>query len=402
MSGRYAMRCYLGGAAAARAGDEMSGPALLLAGPALTGSATSGSSLLAGVMVAAALGGPLFGVLLDRSARPGRLLAAALALYAAALTAILLALERLPFALTVLLAVGAGLLGPALSGGWTSQLPRVAPPGTLPRANALDAMTFSLAALVGPALAGAVAGALGAPAAVAVSIALIGLALPAAWALPAPERPVSTPPPTSSVRADLTAGLRVVARNRRLARATATSVISCVGQGALLTCCPPLGAAVLGGADRGALLLSATAASALVANAALARHPRPPRPDTVLLGGALLLALAPLLAAIGHPAPVIAAALLTGAAEGPLLTALFAVRHREAPERLRGQVFTTGASLKITGFALGAALAGPLAAWSLPGALVAAAGCAGLAALVFVCWSNGTEATAPLPPPGAV
>ncbi|SCG13719.1 hypothetical protein GA0115260_133701, partial [Streptomyces sp. MnatMP-M27] len=56
MLGRYAMRCYLGGAAAARAGDEMSGPALLLAGPALTGSATSGSSLLAGVMVAAALG----------------------------------------------------------------------------------------------------------------------------------------------------------------------------------------------------------------------------------------------------------------------------------------------------------------------------------------------------------
>ncbi|WP_372458609.1 MFS transporter, partial [Streptomyces niphimycinicus] len=166
MPGRYAMECYLGGAAAARAGDEMSGPALLLAGPALTGSASSGSSLLAGIMIAAAVGGPLFGVLLDRSARPGRLLAAALALYAAALTAILLGLGRLPFALTVLLAVGAGLLGPALSGGWTSQLPRVAPPRALPRANALDAMTFSLAALVGPALAGAVAGAAGAPAAV--------------------------------------------------------------------------------------------------------------------------------------------------------------------------------------------------------------------------------------------
>ncbi len=124
------MRCYLGGAAAARAGDEMSGPALLLAGPALTGSATSGSSLLAGVMVAAALGGPLFGVLLDRSARPGRLLAAALALYAAALTAILLALERLPFALTVLLAVGAGLLdrpcpaaGPPSCHGWRRRGP---------------------------------------------------------------------------------------------------------------------------------------------------------------------------------------------------------------------------------------------------------------------------------------
>ncbi|MGW7688169.1 MFS transporter [Streptomyces asiaticus] len=396
------MGCYLGGAAAARAGDEMSGPALLLAGPVLTGSSSSGSALLAGIMAAAAVGGPLFGVLLDRSARPGRLLATALALYAAGLAAILLGLGRVPFALTVLLAVGAGLLGPALSGGWTSQLPRVAPPPGLPRATALDAMTFSLAALVGPALAGAVAGAAGAPVAVAVSIALIGLALPAAWALPAPARSAPVPASATSVVADLAAGLRAIVRNRSLARATATSVVSCVGQGALLTCWPPLGAAVLGGADRGALLLSATAASALVAGAVLSRLPRPPRPDTVLLGGALLLVLAPPLAATGHPAVLIAAVLLTGAAEGPQLTALFAIRHREAPERLRGQVFTTGASLKITGFALGAALAGPLATWSLPGALVVAGGCEALAVLVFVCLPDTAEAVAPLPPPGAV
>lgn len=396
------MGCYLGGAAAARAGDEMSGPALLLAGPVLTGSSSSGPALLAGIMAAAAVGGPLFGVLLDRSARPGRLLAVALALYAAGLAGILMGLGRVPFAFMVLLAVGAGLPAPALSGGWTSQLPRVAPPLGLPRATALDAMTFSLAALVGPALAGAVAGAAGAPAAVAVSIALIGLALPAAWALPAPARSAPVEPPATSVVADLTAGLRVIARNRPLARATATSVVSCVGQGALLTCWPPLGAAVLGGADRGALLLSATAASALVANAVLSRRPRPPRPDAVLLGGALLLVLAPLLAATGHPAALVAAVLLTGAAEGPQLTALFAIRHRDAPERLRGQVFTTGASLKITGFALGAGLAGPLATWSLPGALVVAGGCEALAVLVFVCLPGAAEAVAPLPPPGAV
>ncbi|MGV9849778.1 MFS transporter [Streptomyces sp. NPDC003442] len=403
MPGRYAMGCYLGGAAAARAGDEMSGPALLLAGPVLTGSPSSGSALLAGIMAAAAVGGPLFGVLLDRSTRPARPLAAALALYAAGLAAVLLGLGRVPFALTVLLAVGAGLLGPALSGGWTSQLPRVVAPPDLPRATALDALTFSLAALVGPALAGAVAGVAGAPAAVVVSIALIGLALPAVRALPAPARPApSAPPPGTSVGADLAAGLRVIVRNRPLARATVTSVVSCVGQGALLTCWPPLGAAVLGGADRGALLLSATAASAIVANAALSRRARPPHPDAVLLGGALLLVLAPLLAATAHPAALIAAVLLTGAAEGPQLTALFAIRHREAPERLRGQVFTTGASLKITGFALGAALAGPLATWSLPGALVAAGGCEALAVLVFVCLPDTAEAIAPLPPPGAV
>ncbi|GAA3081341.1 hypothetical protein GCM10020000_79050 [Streptomyces olivoverticillatus] len=50
---------------------------------------------------------------------------------------------------------------------------------------------------------------------------------------------------------------------------------------------------------------------------------------------------------------LIVAVFVAGIGEGPQLAALFAVRHREAPEHLRGQIFTTGASLKITGFALG-------------------------------------------------
>ena len=118
---------------------------LLLAGLAITGSASLASSLLAGIMISAAVGGPVFGVLLDRSARPGRLLTLALAGYALALAVILLSLGRLPLGFSVLIAVLAGLLGPALSGGWTSQLPRAVPRHALPRANAFDAMTFNLA-----------------------------------------------------------------------------------------------------------------------------------------------------------------------------------------------------------------------------------------------------------------
>lgn len=49
------------------------------------------------------------------------------------------------------------------------------------------------------------------------------------------------------------------------------------------------------------------------------------------------------------------------------------MRHREAPARLRAQLFTTGASLKTTGYAAGAALAGQLADAALPAALLAAA-----------------------------
>ncbi|MFF3095424.1 MFS transporter [Streptomyces cyaneofuscatus] len=240
------LRAYLAGALVARTGDDMAGPALLLAALARTGSATGASSLLAAVTVSAAVGGPVLGALLDRAARPGRLLAGALLLYAAGLAVILGGLGRVPFAVTLLVAVVAGLLGPALSGGWTAQLPRAVPGERLPRANALDAMTFGVAGLAGPALAGGVAEASGASTAV-----------------------------------------------------------------------------------------------------------------------------------------VVAAVMAVGVAEGPQLTALFAVRHREAPDRLRSQVFTTGASLKITGFAMGAAAAGPLAGWSLPGALLVAAGTAALAAPAF-------------------
>jgi hypothetical protein len=48
MKKRYSLSFYLAGAVAARAGDEMSGPALMLAAFALAGSAVDASSLLAG------------------------------------------------------------------------------------------------------------------------------------------------------------------------------------------------------------------------------------------------------------------------------------------------------------------------------------------------------------------
>ncbi|WP_263986418.1 MFS transporter [Streptomyces sp. NK15101] len=364
----------------ARIGDETAGPALLLAGFALAGSTAEASALLAGVSLSAALGGPVLGTLLDGAARPGRLLAGALVLYAAGLALVLAGLGRLPFAVTVTTAVLTGLLGPALSGGWSAQLPRVATGERLLRANALDTMTFGAAALAGPALAGGTAEALGAPTAVVLATALIASAAPAAWVLPVRAGPARRPRPAPVVRA-LVSGTRAVLGNPRLARATRVSVVSCVAQGMLTACVPLLGERVLGGAGRGAVLFSCAAVSALAADALLARFPLALSPDTVVRAGALVQAVAPALALTGGPVGPVAAFLVAGLGEGPQLTALFAVRHRESPERLRAQVFTTGASLKITGFALGAAAAGPLAARSLPAALAAATATALLAAV---------------------
>ncbi|GHB24068.1 hypothetical protein GCM10010306_016550 [Streptomyces umbrinus] len=390
------MGSFLAGAAAARAGDEMSGPALLLAGYAVGGSAAEASALLAGITVSAAVGGPLLGALLDRSPRPGRLLARALALYGTGLVLMLLSLGRLPLQLTVLIAVFTGLLGPALSGGWTAQLPRVVPRERMPRANALDAMTFSLASLVGPALAGVLAHLLGAPAAVVASAALIACALPAAWTLPTDGdgdrrrgRDKAPPAAPAPLTADLAAGIRAIIRTRPLARATLASVVSCMGLGMLITCTPLLGERAFGSAAEGTLLLTCTAVAALAANAVLARRPRTIAPDTIVWSSTLLLAGALVLSVTGHPVLVVVAALTTGVAEGPQLAALLAIRHRESPERLRSQVFTTGASLKITGFALGAAVAGPLATHSLPTALLTAAGVQLVAGLSFHAFAPG-------------
>ncbi|WP_410580547.1 MFS transporter [Amycolatopsis sp. lyj-108] len=375
MRGRYSLAVYLTGATIARTGDELSGPALLLLGMSVDGSAATGSALLAGLTISAAAGGPLLGALLDRSPQPGRLLAWALLAYAGGLGAVL-ALVELPAAIAV--AVAVGLLNPALAGGWTAQLPNVRGETPLARASTLDAMTFTAASLAGPGLAGLVAAYAGAPAAVAVAITLVAAAFPAAWSLPAVEAKPVTP-----IRRQLADGFTVLFRNRALLRATVTSTVSFVGIGVAVVCYPLLGAQRLGDPGFGALLLTVLAAASLVANAALTR--RPPPPDGTVLASTVLLGASFLLAATAHDAvTLLAAAVLAGFAEGPQLSALFAIRHRETPARVRAQVFTTAASVKITGLAAGAAAAGPLSALSVTTALSAAAGCQLLAAATYV------------------
>jgi hypothetical protein len=371
------IRRYLLGATLARTGDELSGPALLLLG--MTAGPHAGAALLAGLTAAAAVGGPVFGTLLDRSATPGRLLAVALGGYAGGIALVTAVFGRLPLEAVVAVAVVTGLLNPAIAGGWTAQLPAVAG-AALPKASRLDAMTFTAAALAGPGLAGLLGGAAG----LVVAVGLVAAAIPVAWSLPK-----RTPG-----KARLKDGFRVLVRNAPLRRATAASTISCAGIGMVTVCYPLLGAAHLRGPADGALLLTVLAVASLLANAILAKKPLPWAPDRIVRLSTLLLAVSCLVAASGHG--VIIAAVLAGFAEGPQLTALFAIRHREAPEHVRAQVFTTAASVKITGLAAGAALAGPLAAWSLPVCLLIAAAVQLLAAMTCFSRSERHRLGAPL------
>jgi len=409
------LRRYLAGAAAARAGDEMSGPALLLLGFAVTGRPETGSGLLASLTVAGAAGGPLFGVLLDRSRRPDRLLAWTLVAYALGIVAVQAAAGRLPMPALAAIALLAGLFNPAVTGGWTAQLPRVVTGRELERGSALDALTFSAASLAGPALAAGVAAGIGARAAVLAAAALVVLAVPSACSLSRYRPPAAGAGPRRvALRRQIAAGFAVIAARRPLLRATVTSVVSYTGIGMLLVCCPLLGAQRLGDPARGALLISAIAVASLTANAILARRPRRsrpgstrrgyPRPDTWVFASTLVIGVSMAAAALAPGWLTLAAVALAGVGEGPQLTVLFAVRHRETPANLRGQVYTTAASLKIAGLAAGAALAGPLAGWSVTGCLLIAAGtelCAAAAYLATGSTRPAQREPAAAPPPGA-
>lgn len=389
---------YLAGATAARTADEMSGPALLLLGLAVTGSAQAGSLLFAGLTVSAAVGGPLLGAFLDRSDRPGRLLAWTLAGYAAGLAVITVSVGRIPTAAVVVVAAAAGLLAPALAGGWTSRVADVVPAAAVARGYALDAATYSAAALAGPALAGLVAEAAGAAWAMTTVTAMLLLATPAAWHLPPTAGNRGAAGTRPALSQDLLAGLRLITGSRALLRVTACSMLAYLGAAMLVVACPLLGRQYLGSADRGALLLSVLAAASLATNAVVSRRPPRHSPDAIFAVALAVSAAAYLgLVLAGGIGWVIAAIAVIGAAEGRQIASMFSIRHREAPPRQRAQVFTTAASLKISAGAAGAVLAGQLAARStglvLAGA--AAAELAALAAFAVMAWGSRRSVTEP-------
>jgi MFS family permease len=419
------LRGYLAGAAAARAGDEMSGPALLLLGFAVTGRPGTGSGLLASLTIAGAAGGPVFGALLDRSRRPDRVLAWTLAAYALGIVAVQAAVGQLPTPAVVVIALTAGLFNPAVTGGWTAQLPRIVTARELDRGSALDALTFTAASLAGPALAAVITAGLGARTAVLTAAALVTLAVPAACSLsqyrPAPA-PGTVPGPRQMILGRMTphrmtphrmtphrmtphrqmaAGFAAITTRRPLLRATVTSAVSYAGIGMLLVCCPVLGAQRLGGPARGALLISAMAVASLTASAILVRRPGRGQPDVRVFASTLVIGVSMAAAALAPGWLTLAAVALAGAGEGPQLTGLFAIRHRETPAHMRGQVYTTAASLKIAGLAAGAALAGPLAGRSVTACLLIAAGielCAAAAYLLAGFTRPGRRVPAAAPP----
>jgi MFS family permease len=373
---RYSLIHYLFGALPARLGDEMSGQTVLLVALAATGTIRLGSTLLTGLTFSAGLGGPLLGAFLDRSRHPGRVLAIALGFYALGLGIIALTLGHIPTWMSVVIALAVGFFMPAISGGWSSRLKSFVADEHMTRASAIDATTFNIAGLAGPALAGLIAAWLSANWAVAVLVALLIAALPMALLLPKhPSRSKSKLFHPTSFWQDVVSGFKVIVNNKALLRITLTSAISYMGIGMLWVIYPLVGKELFGKAGYGGVLASVLSVGALLATIAYTKWPTKHSPDMIAFATTLVLAAAMLILAFaGNILVALTAMLIAGIADGPQLAAIFAVRHREAPERLRSQVFTTGASLKITAAAIGAGAAGQLASSPLRVTILVACG----------------------------
>jgi MFS family permease len=349
---------FLLAATLARLASEMFPVAAVLLVLDRTGRPGLAGAVVAATTLPAVVTGPVLGAWLDRTRRRRVALATNQVLLAASLLGILAAAGRAPGGVLLALAALAGMTGPLATGGYTSMIPVLVPGPLLARANALEATSFNTAAIAGPAVAGAMAAAAGPAGAVLAEAALAALALPAIARLPRVAAPAGPEP--APLAATIRQGLVLLARTPVLRGVTVATAVGMGGTG-LLTLALPFWAEQLGAGRAGAGYLWAALEAGAIAGALAAARPTAGwPPQRVVLAGLGLFGLGvtawPL--APSFPAAVALVA-LAGLAEGPAFAATFATRQRWSPPALRGQIFTTAASLKLGAFAVGSALAGP-------------------------------------------
>jgi MFS family permease len=357
----------------ARLASEMFPVAAVLLVLDRTGRPGLAGAVVAATTLPAVVTGPVLGAWLDRTPRRRVALASNQVLLAVSLLGILAAAGRTPGWVLVLLATLAGVTGPLATGGYTSMIPLLVPERLLARANALEAASFNTAAIAGPAVAGAVAATAGAAWAVLAEAALAALALPAIARLPRIGVPAGDDP--APLASAIRQGLAHLARTPVLRGVTVATAVGLGGSG-LLTLAMPFWAERLGAGRAGAgFLFAALEAGAIAGALAAARPAASWPPQRVVLAGLGLFGLVviawPLAPSFGAALGLVAVA---GMVEGPAFAATFATRQRWSPPALRGQIFTTAASLKLGMFAIGSALAGTALGVAGVGGILVAAG----------------------------
>lgn len=349
------------GATLARLSTEMHSVAVVLYVLAVTHSPQVAGLTIAAATLPTVVTGPLAGVWLDRSRHRRAVFLASPLLLTVAMAGFLLAGSNAPDLVFIGLGLLAGLPSPVRTGGFSGLIPTVVPEPILPRAYGFEAVSYNVAGIAGPALAGAIAGAAGATWAIVAT----GIVAVVSAGVIARVPIVPMVGEHRDVVAALRAGLSLLWRVRTLRAVTVATTVSQLWFGLLVLAFPLLAHDLGHARAAGGLLFSVFAVGALVGSVIYARFAGRVAEEPAAMVGFVLFAVT--LAGIAV-APTFAVALVmagvSGLFDGPLLAATLNLRQRHAPEWLRTQVFTTAASLKIGAFAIGSALAGPAASWA--------------------------------------
>ncbi|HWH45384.1 MAG TPA: MFS transporter [Thermoleophilaceae bacterium] len=354
---------FVGAATLSRLADEMFGVGVVLLMLDRTGSPALAGATVAAITLPSLLTGPLLGAWLDLTGRRRGLMILDHLGIAVCLVAMIALAGNSPGWVVPAIAAVTGLTYPLSFGGFTSFIPVLVPDRLLTQANAMEAVSFNMALIAGPALAGTITAVFGPGWSLAVEAALSLAALGLLLTVPRLDRPTGREPGGPTLGSIIRDGLGMIARVPELRGVTAAGALGLAGLGLLTVAFPLFAVQELGGerSDAG-YLWAAFAAGSAVGALALVRIQRLRPPETIVVWAlatfGLLMLTWPLAGALPVALALIAVA---GMADGPGLAATFAVRQQRVPRELHGQVFTTAASLKIGAFAVGAALAGPLA-----------------------------------------
>ena len=356
---------YAGVAALGRSGTIAMPSAILLTVIAVGDSPTRASVLIATISAVGALFGPVLGATIDRMAHPRQGFLTGLAVMAVGSILLAFGIGALPLVVLLLIAAVTGLAQPILIGAWSGQLRRIVPDVPAARAYAVDAGTYNVAEVAGPALVGAafiIDAAFPGSITLEVAAVLFLLALVVLRFAPVPPRAATTSEPPEPLGRTLRY-LRVMIDSIPLRRSTIIGTFSYGAIAFIVIATPLLGEDLTGDPGVGVFLLTLIAIGAIIGSILLTRRPIVWRgPGTITIGATAVLALL-MLAIAAAPSFSVAGAVgvLAGMFVATQVTSLFRVRDRESPPHARGMVFVASASLRTGAFAIGSIIAGAFA-----------------------------------------
>jgi MFS family permease len=365
----------------------MLGIGVLVHARQLTGSFAAAGLVAGSYAIAAGVGGPLLGRLVDRRGQTSVLLVSAAA--SAALLAVLAVVpEGAALWLLIVLAAGTGLATPPAGACVRALLPALwSDPGQLRKGYALDATAVELTWVCGPPLALGVGALWSTGAAVAAAGALMMLGTTAFAA-----EPVSRGwRPAGSEHRRRGGSLSAPGMRTLVMALVAVGVLFGAVEVAVAASAETLASPAVGGPLLGVWGLGSLVGGVIATRRGGGAHS--PAGLTVVLA-ALAAGHLMLIAVAGSVLALAAVMLVAGAAIAPTYASVYGMVERVAPQGTVTEAFAWLATAAAVGTAAGAALAGPLAEHAGPSAAFVLAGGAGLLA-VLIAALRGCSLAAP-------